>query len=156
VAASKAGILDFLQLYPSRIVEAEEKVADAEKRVAEVDLTFLPIAKKKLREAQNTVKTLQVQHEEYHRLLGHFSELPDEDIQHAIDFLKTYPSQWAAAKRRELKAEKFLSEVKASSLSRADMVEDFYQRYVDALIDREEVEKKAFAMSEMLRYANHR
>jgi hypothetical protein len=156
VAVSKAGILDFLHTYPSLIVSAQEKVADAKKRVIDADPVLLPIAEKKLREAESAVNILRIQHDEYHRLLGHFSELQDEDVRYALDFLISYAPQWAEARNKEITAEKLLGEIKANSMSRADMVEDFRKRFVEAKIKRETLEKKAFAMSELLRYANHR
>lgn len=152
----KTTILDFLSTYPSLLTDAEEKVANAKKRLTRTDEKFVPIAEKELQKAENGLRTLQLQHDEYHQLLRHFSLLPEEDIQHAIQFLKSYSTLWAEAKTKEFTAEKFLEEVKTSSLSRADMVEDFRKRYVDSYVKRKMLEKKAFAMGELLRYANYR
>lgn len=155
MAISKAGIIDFLALYPSLIVDAEEKVVDAKQHVADVDIKFLPNAKKDLREAEKAVKTLQLQRQEYYELLNHLTLLSDSEVQEAVQFLKTYPSQYAELRQRELVAEQRLAEVMAS-VSMANMVDDFAERAISAKIKREQVEKKAFAMSELLRYAYHR
>jgi hypothetical protein len=146
VAVSKAGILDFLHMYPSLIVSAQEKVVDAKKRVIDTDLVLLPIA-------ESAVNILRIQHDEYHRLLGHFSELQNQDIQYALDFLKSYTPQWSEARSRELLAKHHFKGV-TSSLARKNMVEDFRKRFVESKVKREALEKKAFAMG--LRYANHR
>jgi hypothetical protein len=155
VEVSKADILDFLHMYPSLIVSAQEKVVDAKKCVIDADLVLLPIAEKRLREAESAVNILRIQHDEYHRLLGHFSELQDQDIQYALDFLKSYAPQWSEARSRELLAKHHFKGV-TSSLAREDMVEDFRKRFVESKVKREALEKKAFAMGELLRYANHR